>query len=135
MSAAKIEKNNHTTHHYHVRPEEETPEPMGISSFFVVIGCACGTARANDKCVVHTSFIHWMYGGGGDDYSWIDHRLQAGLTLAFLPWLSDFKSATSFGFLSPNYTYVACFFSFFFKKSKNELVRPNMVFLVILAFI
>ena len=74
-------------------------------------------------------------GEGGDDYSWIDHRLQAGLTLAFLPWLSDFKSATSFGFLSPNYTYVACFFSFFFKKSKNELVLPNMVFLVILAFI
>ena len=37
-------------------------------------------------------------------YSWIGHRLQAGFTLAFLLWLSDFKSKTSFGFLSPKYT-------------------------------
>ena len=29
-------------------------------------------------------------------YSWIGHPLQAGLTLAFLLWLSDFKSETSF---------------------------------------
>ena len=33
------------------------------------------------------------------DYSWIGHGLQSGPTLAFLPWLSDFKTKTSFGFL------------------------------------
>ena len=45
-------------------------------------------------------------------YSWIGHRLQTGLTLAFLLWLSDFKTKTSFGFLSPNYTgHVFWFFS------------------------
>lgn len=38
------------------------------------------------------------------NYSWIGHGLQSGLTLAFSPWLSDFKTKTSFGFLSPNCT-------------------------------
>ena len=37
-------------------------------------------------------------------YSWIDHQLQTGLTLAFLLRLSDVKTETSFGFLGPNYT-------------------------------
>ena len=37
-------------------------------------------------------------------YSWIERRLQVGRTLAFLLAMSDFKSETSFGFLSPNYT-------------------------------
>ena len=37
-------------------------------------------------------------------YSWIGLRLQAGLTLAFLLWLSKFKTKTIFGFLSPKYT-------------------------------
>ena len=36
------------------------------------------------------------------DYSWIGHRLQTGLTLAFLLSRSDFKSGTSFGFISQN---------------------------------
>ena len=37
-------------------------------------------------------------------YNWIHHQLQTGLTLAVLLWLSNFKTKTSFGFLSPNYT-------------------------------
>ena len=32
-------------------------------------------------------------------YSSIDHGLQSGPMLAFLLWLSDFKTKTSFGFL------------------------------------
>ena len=39
----------------------------------------------------------WLLG-----YSWIGHRLQTELTLAFLLWLSDFKTKTRFGFFSPN---------------------------------
>ena len=41
---------------------------------------------------------------GPYNYSWIGHRLQTGLTLVFLLLLSNFKTKTSFGFLSPNYT-------------------------------
>ena len=37
-------------------------------------------------------------------YSWIACQLQVGHTLAFLLLRSDFKSETSFGFLSPDYT-------------------------------
>ena len=44
------------------------------------------------------------YGLRGGEYSWTSHRLQTGLTLVFLLWLSNFKTETSFGFLSPNYT-------------------------------
>ena len=32
-------------------------------------------------------------------YSWIDNELQIGPTLAFMLWLSDFETKTSFGFL------------------------------------
>ena len=37
-------------------------------------------------------------------YSWITHQMDIGTTLAFLLSRSDFKSETSFGFPSPNYT-------------------------------
>ena len=36
-------------------------------------------------------------------YSWITHQMHIGTTLAFLLSRSNFKSETSFGFLSPNY--------------------------------
>ena len=36
-------------------------------------------------------------------YSWIDHWLEIGLTLALLLSVSDFKSKTSFGVLAKNY--------------------------------
>ena len=35
-------------------------------------------------------------------YNWIGHGLQSGPTLAFLLWLSDFKTETSFEFLVKN---------------------------------
>ena len=38
------------------------------------------------------------------EYSLIERQLQIGRTLAFLLARSDFKSETSFGFLSPTYT-------------------------------
>ena len=38
------------------------------------------------------------------DYSWIAQELQSVLTLAFLLWMSNFKSETSFGFVNPKYT-------------------------------
>ena len=59
-------------------------------------------------------------------YSWIGHRLQAGLTLAFLLWPSDFKSKTSFGFLSPNYTQHV--FWVFSKVEKWARAAENGVF-------
>ena len=37
-------------------------------------------------------------------YGWIERQLQVGRKLAFFLERSDFKSETSFGFLSPNYT-------------------------------
>ena len=43
-------------------------------------------------------------------YSWIGHGLQNGPTLAFLLWLSEFKTKTSFGFLIK--TIRGCFFIF-----------------------
>ena len=64
-------------------------------------------------------------------YSWIDHGLQSGPTLAFSLWLSYFKTKTSFGFLIKKNR--GHFLFFFFKKSKNELVRPKMMFLAIFA--
>ena len=63
-------------------------------------------------------------------YSWIGHGLKSGPTLAFLLWLTDFKIKNIVGF--PIKKIRGRFFKFF-KKSKNELVRPKMVFLVILA--
>ena len=63
-------------------------------------------------------------------YSWIDYGLQSGPTLAFLLWMSDFKTKTSFGFLI-NKTRGQILYVF--EKSKNELVRLKMTFLVILA--
>ena len=62
-------------------------------------------------------------------YSWIGHGLQSGPTLTVSLWLSDFKTKTSFGFLIKK----SEFLFYFFEKSKSELVRPKMVFLVILA--
>ena len=62
---------------------------------------------------------------------WIDHGLlQSGPTLAFSLWLSNFKTKTRFGFLIKK---IRGRFYIFFEKSKNELVRPKMVFLAILA--
>ena len=61
-------------------------------------------------------------------YSWIDHRLEVGPTLAFLLSLSGFKSNTGFGFLVKNYTQQVGFF----ERLKNELVWPKSVFLTIL---
>ena len=61
------------------------------------------------------------------EYSWNGHGLQTGHRLAFLLWLSDFKTKISFEYLTKKKTG-----SFFF-KSKNELVRPKMMFLAILA--
>ena len=63
-------------------------------------------------------------------YSWTGHGLQSGPTLAFSLWLSDFKTKTSFGFLTKK---SGCLFFTFFVKSKNELVRPKTMFLAILA--
>ena len=63
-------------------------------------------------------------------YSWIDYGLQSGPTLAFLLWMSDFKTKTSFGFLIKKS--VAIFLKIS-EKSKNELVRPKTMFLAILA--
>ena len=51
-------------------------------------------------CILHRWYLYVLL----IIYSWIGHRLQTGLTLAFLLWLFDFKTKTSFGFLSPNYT-------------------------------
>ena len=68
---------------------------------------------------------------GVDTYSWIGHRLQTGLTLAFLLLSYNFKSETSFGFLSPNYT--GHVFWFYFEKSKNELVWQFLMFLEFVA--
>ena len=62
-------------------------------------------------------------------YSWIGHGLQGGPTLAFLLWLSEFKTKTSFGFLIKK---IRGRFFYFFEKSKNELVRSKMMFLAIL---
>ena len=62
-------------------------------------------------------------------YSWIGHGLQSGPTLACSLWLSKFKTMTSFGFLIKKFR--GRFF--FFEKSKNELVWPKTMFLVILA--
>ena len=62
--------------------------------------------------------------------SWINHGLQSRPTLAFLLWLSNFKNKTSFGILVKNIR--GRFFNFS-EKSKNELVRPKMMFLVVLA--
>ena len=46
----------------------------------------------------------WIVADGSKQrsYSWIDHGLQSGPTLAFLLWLSEFKTKTSFGFLIKN---------------------------------
>ena len=66
----------------------------------------------------------------GQFYSWVGHGLQSGPTLAFSLCLSDFKTKTSFGFLIKKSGVV--FFNLF-EKSKNELVRPKMMFLAILA--
>ena len=52
-------------------------------------------------------------------YSWIARQLQVGRTLAFLLARANFKSETSFGFLSPDYTGQL---TFFFAKPKNDLV-------------
>ena len=41
---------------------------------------------------------------GKKHYSWIAHQMDIGTTLAFLLSRSDFKSETSFGIPSPNYT-------------------------------
>ena len=62
-------------------------------------------------------------------YSWIDYGLQSGPTLAFLLWMSDFKTKTSFWFLIKKWV---IFFNFL-GKVKNELVRPKMGVLAILA--
>ena len=64
-------------------------------------------------------------------YSWIARQLGIGRTSAFLLSMFDSKSAPSFGFLIENYT--GHVFWIFFEKPKNELVRPKMVFLAILA--
>ena len=49
------------------------------------------------------------------------HGLQSGSTLEFSLWLSDFKTKTSFRFLSKKSGVV----SYFSENSKNELVRPK----------
>ena len=64
-------------------------------------------------------------------YSWIGGGLQSGPTLAFSLRLSEFKTKTSFEFLIKKNQ--GSLFFYFFEKSKNELVRPKMMFLVILA--
>ena len=52
---------------------------------------------------------------GDTRYSWIDHGLQTGPTLAFLLWPSDFKTKTSFGFLIKK----SGVFLFIFSKSQK----------------
>ena len=49
----------------------------------------------NYKCIKSKSFV--------EPYSWIACQLQVGRMLAFLLAKSDFKSETSFGFLSQDY--------------------------------
>ena len=63
-------------------------------------------------------------------YSWIGHGLQSGPTLAFSLLLSNFKTKTSFESLIKK---IRGRFLYFFKKSKNELVRPKKMCLAILA--
>ena len=63
-------------------------------------------------------------------YSWIGHVLQSGPTLAFLLWLSEFKTKASFGFLIKK---IRVHFFYFVKKSKNDLARPKNDVLAILA--
>ena len=51
-----------------------------------------------------------MYTNIPIDYSWITCQLEVKTALSFLLSSSGFKSKTSFGFLSPNYTgHVTCF--------------------------
>ena len=57
--------------------------------------------------------------------------IGVGLRWPFLLWLSHFKTKTSFGFLTKKSGVIFLYLSF--EKSENELVRPKMVFLVILA--
>ena len=45
------------------------------------------------------------------NYSWIARQIHIGRALAFLLSMSDFKSETSFGFFSENYTRY-CFWNF-----------------------
>ena len=60
-------------------------------------------AFARNKHVVH-HVISFLLTKPGRAYSWIARQLQVGRTLAFLLARSNFKSETSFGFLSPDYT-------------------------------
>ena len=60
-------------------------------------------------------------------YSWIGHGLQSEPTLAFLLWLSDFKTKTIFGFLVKK---LGVIFLFFFRKvekwafpAKNDVLE------------
>ena len=64
-------------------------------------------------------------------YNWIGHGLQSGPLLAFSLWLSGFKIKTGFGFLIKKIR-GRIFFNFF-KKSKNEYVRPKVMFLLIVV--
>ena len=100
--------------HVHVLLSPETSQSLGLDL----------TSNGHVVCLFVQNGTHLTY-------SWIGHRLQTGLTLAFLLWLSDFKTKTSFGFPSANYT--GHVFWFFFKKTQNELVWPFLMFLAILA--
>ena len=100
--------------HVHVLLSPETSQSLGLDL----------TSNGHVVCLFVQNGTHLTY-------SWIGHRLQTGLTLAFLLWLSDFKTKTSFGFPSANYT--GHVFWFFFKKTQNELVWPFLMFLAVLA--
>ena len=63
-------------------------------------------------------------------YSWIGHGLQSVPTLTFSLLLSDFKNQDQFWV---SHQKIQGSFFNLFEKSKNELVRPKMVFLAILA--
>ena len=80
---------------YSPRPSAIVPPVAGDLCLYRGHFLRCQTNISLHELDVH--FVHLLY-------RWIDHRLQAGLTLAFLLWLASFKSETSFGFSSPNYT-------------------------------
>ena len=65
------------------------------------------------------------------EYSWIAHQLGIVILSSLLLLKSDFKSETSFGFLSPNYTGQV---TWFFVKPQNELVWLVLTYFVLLVF-
>ena len=59
-------------------------------------------------------------------YSWIAHQLDIGRMQAFLLWMSDFKSETSFGFRIENY--MSHVFWIFPKTSKRACLASFHIF-------